>query len=211
MGKYMKKSRISEVSPQQVIASGVRTRAKTLALQKQGHVELDASSLSYLELRSRRLHKLSPSSSLPSRPLAHRQQSRRFSDRSEGDEASIVENEGDRETEDCVDGFIEASLGENDPELEEMMDRTTRESTPCSLIRNPITIRAPGSTTRRGPHMVSQRVQSQLLGDFPTMQEMEEFFTLAEEQQQKLFLDKYNFDIVKDSPIPGRFEWVQVV
>lgn len=123
MGKYVKKSRVSEVSPQQALASGVRTRAKTLALQKQLQVEPDASSLCYLQLRSRRLHKLSPPSSFPSGPPAHRQQPRRFRGRPEGDRAPLVENRGASEAEDCVDVHVEASLGENDVECEEMMNR----------------------------------------------------------------------------------------
>ncbi|KAK4768514.1 hypothetical protein SAY87_003655 [Trapa incisa] len=205
MGKYMKKSRVSDVPPQHAMVSGVRTRAKTLALQKQFQVELDASSLCYLELRNRRLHKLYPPYALPSRPPVHRQQLRRFRERSEGNVASLVENEGGSETEECVDAPGKASLRENDLECAEVMVRTAMESTPCGLIRNPVTTRTPGSTTRRGPGS-----SSQLLRDYPTMQEMEEFFALAEEQQHKLFLEKYNFDIVKDSPTPGRFEWVRV-
>lgn len=67
MGKYMKKSKITgdiavmevSISPQSSL--GVRTRAKTLALQKlqqqSQSLEPDSSSLYYLQLRSRRLEK----------------------------------------------------------------------------------------------------------------------------------------------------------
>ncbi|CAL9222268.1 unnamed protein product [Arabidopsis halleri] len=41
--------------------------------------------------------------------------------------------------------------------------------------------------------------------------EIEDFFANAEEQQQRLFIQKYNFDIVSDNPLPGRYEWVKVV
>ena len=71
MGKYMKKSKIKgevavmelSLSPQQC-SLGVRTRAKTLALQRQQQQKSpplapnpDDSSFSYLKLRSRRLEK----------------------------------------------------------------------------------------------------------------------------------------------------------
>ncbi|PKI76784.1 hypothetical protein CRG98_002770 [Punica granatum] len=194
MGKYMKKSRVSEVSPQQALASGVRTRAKTLALQRQLQAEPDASSLCYLQLRNRRLHKLPPPPppppTLPSRPSARRQQPPRVRASPEGDVACLVENGGGGEPEDCSDGRVEASFGENNLESEEMVDRNTRESTPCSSIRDPSSIGTPGSTTRRTPCTTSRRVRSELLRDIPTMQELEEFFALAEQQQQRLFLSK---------------------
>jgi len=46
--------------------------------------------------------------------------------------------------------------------------------------------------------------------NIPTTHEMEEFFALAEQQQQRLFTEKYNFDVVNDLPLSGRYEWVRV-
>ncbi|MFS7978743.1 putative cyclin-dependent kinase inhibitor [Helianthus anomalus] len=40
--------------------------------------------------------------------------------------------------------------------------------------------------------------------------EIEEFFASAEKERQKRFKDKYNYDIVKDTPLEGRFEWIQL-
>ena len=64
MGKYMKKSKItSDVVAVMEVTSGVRTRAKTHALQLlQSPVSsnLDATSTCYLQLRSRRLEKPAP-------------------------------------------------------------------------------------------------------------------------------------------------------
>lgn len=45
----------------------------------------------------------------------------------------------------------------------------------------------------------------------PTTNEVDEFFALAEKQQQALFMEKYNFDVVNDVPLPGRYEWVPVL
>ncbi|KAL9158147.1 hypothetical protein ABFS82_08G048600 [Erythranthe guttata] len=44
----------------------------------------------------------------------------------------------------------------------------------------------------------------------PTQAELEDFFTAAENNLQKQFIDKYNYDIVKDEPMEGRYEWVQI-
>ncbi|KAI3452033.1 hypothetical protein Pfo_008698 [Paulownia fortunei] len=44
----------------------------------------------------------------------------------------------------------------------------------------------------------------------PTEAELEEFFFAAEKNLQKQFVDKYNYDIVKDEPLEGRYEWVQI-
>lgn len=71
--------------------------------------------------------------------------------------------------------------------------RSTRESTPCNLIRDPDTVRTPGSTTRptsstevhrRTEHAASRR-------QIPTAREMDEFFAKNEENQQKQFIEKY--------------------
>ncbi|XP_044491612.1 cyclin-dependent kinase inhibitor 3-like isoform X2 [Mangifera indica] len=100
-------------------------------------------------------------------------------------------------------GAEEASLGENNLELEPR-DRSTRESTPCSMIRRPDIVTTPSSTTRRirpsyhGAQHDTQRI-------IPTPRELEEFFAYAEQQQQR-----YNFDALNDMPLPGRYEWVQV-
>ncbi|KAL2499695.1 Cyclin-dependent kinase inhibitor [Abeliophyllum distichum] len=44
----------------------------------------------------------------------------------------------------------------------------------------------------------------------PSEAELEEFFAAAEKNLQKKFADKYNYDIVKDEPLEGRYEWVQL-
>lgn len=44
----------------------------------------------------------------------------------------------------------------------------------------------------------------------PSEAELEEFFATAEKSLQQKFIDKYNYDIVKDQPLEGRYEWAQV-
>ena len=71
-------------------------------------------------------------------------------------------------------------------------DRSTRESTPSSLIRDPDIIRTPGSTTRpTNSADTNRRIQNSSQRHIPTANEMDEFFAVAEVEQQKQFIDKY--------------------
>ncbi|PIA36003.1 hypothetical protein AQUCO_03400120v1 [Aquilegia coerulea] len=253
MGKYMRKAKITgEVAVMELTQSslGVRTRAKTLALQRlqqKSTPTTDSSSSSYLQLRSRRLEKKPPSllgsnnttnndskknqetpkqtcnpntNSNPS-PIS-RTNSRlgvvgsvnSVSVGSEGgvlgkERGIMVENE-----ESLPDNFndvgVEASFGENVLDFEGR-ERSTRETTPCSLIGGSDTVGTPGSTTRpTNSYATNRRIQNAVRRNIPTTQEMEEFFAGAEQQQQRIFAEKYNFDPVNDSPLPGRYEWERV-
>ncbi|XP_010540324.1 PREDICTED: cyclin-dependent kinase inhibitor 7 [Tarenaya hassleriana] len=44
----------------------------------------------------------------------------------------------------------------------------------------------------------------------PTEAELEEFFSGAEKYEQKRFAEKYNYDVVKDTPLEGRYQWVHL-
>ncbi|MFS7973958.1 putative cyclin-dependent kinase inhibitor [Helianthus anomalus] len=44
----------------------------------------------------------------------------------------------------------------------------------------------------------------------PPAAELEEFFAAAEKKLQNRFKDKYNYDVVNDVPLKGRFEWIQL-
>ncbi|KAL8229220.1 hypothetical protein R6Q57_014120 [Mikania cordata] len=44
----------------------------------------------------------------------------------------------------------------------------------------------------------------------PPATELEEFFASAEKQLYKRFKHKYNYDIVNDTPLEGRFEWFEL-
>ncbi|KAE8797767.1 Cyclin-dependent kinase inhibitor 6 [Hordeum vulgare] len=47
-------------------------------------------------------------------------------------------------------------------------------------------------------------------GRSPPAEEMEAFFAAAEGDVARRFAAKYNYDVVKDAPIDGRYEWVRV-
>ncbi|XP_010245983.1 PREDICTED: cyclin-dependent kinase inhibitor 5 [Nelumbo nucifera] len=256
MGKYMRKAKITgEVAVMEVSQAsfGVRTRAKTLALQRLQKTTPPStttnSGTSYLQLRSRRLEKPpllvasthetkkqqsaskdsckgSPSPNPSQNPNA-RTSSRLGSVNSasvgsvslscskneesfSAKEATKLEFKEEETPENNNDVGVEASFGENVLDIE-ARDRSTRETTPCSLIRDSDTIGTPGSTTRpANSTATNRRIQSATRRNIPTTNEMEEFFAGAEQQQQRLFTEKYNFDPVNDMPLPGRYEWVRV-
>ncbi|XVE78079.1 hypothetical protein DITRI_Ditri13aG0115100 [Diplodiscus trichospermus] len=226
MGKYMKKSKIAgdtavmEVSHQSTL--GARTRdAKTLALQRLRKTNPsrspaqvvastpDVSSFSYLQLRSRRLEKFRPPVSNETKQKQRGKESccreEKKSEGCFGKSREIVVGVGL-----CCE-TDEASLGENNLDFE-LRDRSTRESTPCSLMKDSETMATPGSTTsrRRSSPSTHQR-ECNGVQSFPTTHEIDEFFACAEQQHQQQFIEKYNFDIVNDLPLPGRYEWVQVI
>ncbi|KAJ6729085.1 CYCLIN-DEPENDENT KINASE INHIBITOR 4-RELATED [Salix viminalis] len=231
MGKYMKKSKItSDVVAVMEVTSGVRTRAKTHALQLlQSPVSSnqDATSTCYLQLRSRRLEKPAPLFNAETKRNPTREKDsfnckgasrlRVNSSRTTGDcDGKGTEKLGFKcETED-FESLKEASSGDNCFRFRKRgrlftQKRCTRESTPCSLIRDPETIATPGSTTRqRSSTSGSQRLLN-TQRNVPTTCEMDEFFAAVEQQQQRLFIEKYNFDIVNDLPLSGHYDWVRVI
>ncbi|KAL5224287.1 hypothetical protein ABZP36_010926 [Zizania latifolia] len=205
MGKYMRKAKASgEVAVMDVTAAplGVRTRARSLAMQRlqqkqpQGEEEAvaaaaPASSGEYMELRSRRLEKLPP----PARRCGGR---RAVASAVAAAAAAAAEHPE-----------AEVSSGENVVELE-AMERSARETTPCSLVRDSETISTPGSTTRPSHSSSHRRVQTPARHNIPTSAELDAFFAAEEQLQRQAFIDKYNFDPVNDCPLPGRYEWVKL-
>ncbi|KAK1435342.1 hypothetical protein QVD17_01103 [Tagetes erecta] len=173
---------------------GVLTRAKTLALQKATSTATatsssSSSSSSYIQLRSRRLVK-------PNSPIKHKHKHNSLS-------TNLPPLQHQQ--------IPQPSFGENQNQIQPTGRRTTRETTPCSLIRDPDAIKAPGSSTKsRRRTETKYSVEDTTSRHIPSTSEMDEFFTGPEKQQQRLFIEKYNFDPVNDKPLPGRYEWVKL-
>ncbi|KAE9619213.1 hypothetical protein Lal_00046908 [Lupinus albus] len=224
MGKYMNKTKpkiekqLSLFDPNTYF--GVRTRAKTLALRNSQFSSISGGS--YLQLRSRRLHK--PPISIPSHdssskrhklqnpksPIINPSSGSRLRNGSVVDSGELEKEEVKGIVHENVDDVAvdETSCGENCLDFEGR-ERNTRESTPCSLIRNPDAIRTPGSTTRP-TRSTDQRTEQPARRQIPTAHEMDEFFAEMEETQQRQFIEKYNFNPVDDKPLPGRYEWEEL-
>ncbi|XP_055811764.1 cyclin-dependent kinase inhibitor 3-like isoform X2 [Solanum dulcamara] len=189
MGKYLRKAKITGDVAVMEPSLGVRTRARTLSLQSSS-TPPSASDSCYLQLRSRRLHK----------PLSNPQEHPQSAS-----VGSVSITQKGRVTED-VDAEI--SFGDNTLDFQH---RESRESKPCSLVREVDAMVNPGSATRRTElNTTTQITRNFILRNIPSAHEIEEFFTFAEQQQQRLFMEKYNFDVANDSPLSGRYEWIRV-
>ncbi|KAJ0565977.1 putative cyclin-dependent kinase inhibitor [Helianthus annuus] len=221
MGKYTRKSKLTGdvVAVMDISHStlGVRTRATTLALQKLQALKTPAATpppelrceLSYLQLRSRKLEKppLPQSTCCSQRnpnPNSGCLKLEKLEFRACGSGShEFGSGHGDVSVQDCDLGAEEASFGENNLDSE-AKERSTRESTPCSFIRDSNDSITPGSSTRHA--IVPNSIQRIM----PSAQEIEEFFARHALEQQRLFSEKYNFDIVNEKPLQGRYEWVKV-
>ncbi|KAL6551714.1 hypothetical protein OROGR_007868 [Orobanche gracilis] len=85
--------------------------------------------------------------------------------------------------------------------------RDRREETPPSEVQ----ITEPGELESMAPSPHESNFHRFPKAEkIPTEAELEEFFAAAEKNLQKQFVDKYNYDIVKDEPLEGRYEWVPV-
>ncbi|KAI3829827.1 hypothetical protein L1987_03955 [Smallanthus sonchifolius] len=217
MGKYMRKPNLTGemVAVMDVSHSplGVRTRAKTLALQKLQSSAAPPPSpateqhreSSYIQLRSRRLEK-PPFQQLTC--CRRRNPNPRVvncsgGSRSVGSGSAQIQIEDGGETE-------EISFGENNLDFGGR-ERSTRESTPCSSIKDFNVISTPGSSTKSRNLEASNQISNcSVTRSMPLAREIEEFFAVQEEEQQRLFADKYNFDFVNEKPLEGCYEWIKV-
>ncbi|XP_018475857.1 cyclin-dependent kinase inhibitor 4 [Raphanus sativus] len=224
---------------------GVLTRAKSLALQqrrlqkpspspsptnppssKQKITDSSSGGGSYLQLRSRRLQKKPPIVVIRStkRRKPQQQQLRREEGRNPNPNPQNLDSSVRGSVGDGSDSVGESVVFGKDKDFNKELDyasesfnRTTRESTPCSLIRKQeTTTTSPGSSTKLLSNGISDE-SNQREDSFseshrhqPTTPEMDEFFSGAEEEQQRQFIEKYNFDPVNEQPLPGRFEWKKV-
>ncbi|KAK4767630.1 hypothetical protein SAY87_023489 [Trapa incisa] len=223
----MKKSKISvelslsDISTRSTTAlDGVCTRAKTLALRRlflNSTINPSSNSFSssssssascYLELRSRRLRRPSQT------PVKLRNQVTRPIQGPEGspDFRSTFNCERDRISPACSRVAVHSGL-----------------ASPASSDREEIQSSCEGhfgETTERGTacgaseEQTDRRTTSTMIGRLiegdenfpgsPTALELDEFFGSAEEQQRQLFMEKYNFDVLTETPLRGPFQWVRV-
>ncbi|KAI3726274.1 hypothetical protein L1987_66071 [Smallanthus sonchifolius] len=64
-------------------------------------------------------------------------------------------------------------------------------------------------TTEKNPALIYSR-RTVPPEKTPPAAELEEFFAAAENDLQNRFKDKYNYDVVNDVPLKGRFDWIQL-
>ncbi|CAJ1939427.1 unnamed protein product [Sphenostylis stenocarpa] len=89
----------------------------------------------------------------------------------------------------------------------EMVDSTNRNFKPSSLLSQ---FSGDSEESTMFPAKSSAAVSENRKVKAPPEAEIEEFFVMAEKYEQKRFVEKYNFDIVRDMPLEGRYQWVRL-
>ncbi|GAB2227301.1 hypothetical protein Drorol1_Dr00009117 [Drosera rotundifolia] len=120
--------------------------------------------------------------------------------REQGDDEEVLESTDPEEVEESGAGR------ENSMDFDQ---RQRREKTPSSESQ-PESDDAMDSTAMRISSAPNSRNRSTMGSKMPSDFEIEEFFAEAEKGLQKRFIDRYNFDIVRDVPLEGRYQWVPV-
>ncbi|KAJ4966637.1 hypothetical protein NE237_018486 [Protea cynaroides] len=226
MGKYMRECKGIGETMMEVTQVGVTTRARTLAMataatatttgatkrRKVGSGELQFSS-SCVQLRSPLVHVITPDNLVSPAISGNSDQviteDRCSSPNSDQVQASRCSSNGSTE-------FVNENLRSVDLEGEgdcchienssTYSDcRQRRETTPSSELR----AESGDLESTARPTEANSRYRS-MTEKMPTEAEIDEFFSAAEKKEQKQFADKYNFDILKDVPLEGRYEWVRV-
>ncbi|CAL1410085.1 unnamed protein product [Linum trigynum] len=87
----------------------------------------------------------------------------------------------------------------------DMADDSSAKSETITTTEKPK--RIPTATKRAPPFATLTAGKAK---ESPSEEELDEFFTAAENEQQKQFTEKYNFDVVKDAPLEGRYQWVRL-
>ncbi|CAL9207166.1 unnamed protein product [Musa hybrid cultivar] len=204
MGKYLRKAKVSSEAAVMEVSHhsslGVRTRARSLAT-----ATAQDSSRAYLELRSRRLEKplspppsCNPNKEAPKPNPSPKPEPRANSQKPGPDPRVDFRSPGSVSASRCSAVAADTEVSFRETIFESgARDSYDRETIPCSLIRD----RDPTSRSTISAVTVKQSSR--------TDHEMEEFFAAAEQLQQRIFLERYNFDPVTEHPLPGRYEWVK--
>ncbi|KAK9284134.1 hypothetical protein L1049_023301 [Liquidambar formosana] len=227
MGKYMRKYKgIGEVAVMEVAQVGVKTRARALAMaaataassgttkrrKVSGGGELRFASSYVQQLRSsrRRVVIAAENSVSPAVSGNHGRgmspEDRCSSPSSDHVLVSCCSSNGSSER-------VEERLGFEDPEEESFEVETStyfdcgerRETTPSSELRaesDELESTAKPSEANSRPRSTAEKM--------PSESEIEEFFSAAEMDLQIKFAEKYNYDIGKDVPLEGRYEWIRL-
>ncbi|KAL0911898.1 hypothetical protein M5K25_017832 [Dendrobium thyrsiflorum] len=214
MVKCMKKCRrIAKVAVMEVTqVVGMRTRARSLALaaaaelrvsrkRKAGRSEDGELQMAYLKLRSRSL------------VMTHRDQSK-LAGLSDG----RIYGNGERIISRCSSS---SSCEAVDADVD-ILFPSVRVHTPCEDVAGRSMCKFEFSRDRREMSLSiysgelqessAERISRQSTPQFrtPPADEIEEFFTAAEKSEKHRFKSRYNFDVDKEVPLEGRYEWVRI-
>lgn len=210
MGKYIRKRKgLGEVSVMEVAQVGVRTRARAMAAENSGGEkrrkvssvgELRFSS-SLVQLRSRSQVSVTPENSVSPADSSDRC----VSASSDHVMASCCSSNGSMEKESLKFADLEGESAEIETSRYKLDRRERRETTPPNEFQAES---GELESTAKPSEASSRRIS--MVEKMPPEAELEEFFAAAEKSIRKQFTEKYNYDIVKDLPLEGRYEWVKL-
>ncbi|KAK4437866.1 Cyclin-dependent kinase inhibitor 7 [Sesamum alatum] len=92
-------------------------------------------------------------------------------------------------------------------------DVFSRETTPTSELygdSEQVLMHSKATSKKKSSSPSRRKIPVSLAEDMPSAAELEEFFVAAEKYEQKRFAEKYNYDIVKDVPLEGKYQWVRL-
>ncbi|KAL5982430.1 hypothetical protein ACLOJK_016501 [Asimina triloba] len=211
MGKYIQKCKVlGDIAVMEVSPVGVRTRARTLALDTAE--------------KRKRARLLTPSPENPSSPSNHAvvpsdrlpSPDRLQESRCSSNGSSELVNRPPRSEDPEVKFKFERNSKRNSiPFITKLLVLLLlaavslpcmRETTPSSHLPSESdelesTASPRAGNSRRKPTAVKM----------PSEEEIEEFFAAAEKDENKRFAEKYNFDVAKEVPLEGRYEWEALV
>ncbi|KAF9684294.1 hypothetical protein SADUNF_Sadunf04G0103000 [Salix dunnii] len=100
---------------------------------------------------------------------------------------------------------IKSAAKSSETESSTCIDRKFRKLTPSSEFH--------GNTDRMGsPEAIEKKEnlhqRNSPAAGMPSLAEIDSFFAGAEKEEQKRFAEKYNYDVVMDLPMDGRYKWI---
>ncbi|KAJ4764880.1 Cyclin-dependent kinase inhibitor family protein [Rhynchospora pubera] len=219
MGKYIRKSKGSKAVGEMTVMEvtqvvGVRTRSRAIkaasmaktSLKKEAEVELQG----YLELRSRRLF-MTPRIARPAVNSASRRCNISKMDASSGrlsrcsSTSSFAGVISDKDGAECSNFRSRDAEVANDQESSVgncECNRERRDMAPSSESKGEMSDleSESGEKSRCRSHV----------DRMPSQTEIDDFFGVAEKAIRDRFASKYNFDVEREMPLEGRYEWVQL-
>ncbi|KAI8029733.1 Cyclin-dependent kinase inhibitor 3 [Camellia lanceoleosa] len=223
MGKYMRNCKgIVEIAVMEVAHVGARTRARALSMadaessgtakkRKVSGGELRFSS-SLVHLRSRRRVLVTPENSVSPATSENSERRSALNDRCSSPSSDTLPSS-------CCSSNASSDHGEERFEIVDLENDSVQiETSTCDFDRRERRETTPSSelqaesgdleSTARPSEANSRRRSS--AEKMPSETELEEFFAAAEKDIRKRFTEKYNYDIVKDVPLEGRYDWVRL-
>ncbi|KAG7011200.1 Cyclin-dependent kinase inhibitor 7, partial [Cucurbita argyrosperma subsp. argyrosperma] len=158
--------------------------------------EFSTTTTSFVKLRSRRRRVVLPENSVPAPPAEN---TLLLPGTTSTKERSSISPTSD----DDASTFACSSNG-----CSEIVEESKRETTPSSQFRP--TQSGDMESPAGKSEATSSGNRSLSSVKMPAESELEAFFIAAEKNIQKRFTEKYNYDIIEDVPLEGRYEWVRL-